>query len=179
MINDLMISLTYYQHEDFAEVTGNTNAVIAAYRTAQARLKLYSYIDRLKSRVLYFDMTSIIYFSTIDKQQYQVLTENNGQEEIDVHSLRIEGQQDCRVVTRETLKTFGVVDVEPPMISTLDDQENFEKMNRIDEIKLKTEKIIFLVLLSTSKLCLSTTGKMFNAVKSYTTNAKSSIFNLT
>uniref|UniRef100_A0A915HRL0 Uncharacterized protein n=1 Tax=Romanomermis culicivorax TaxID=13658 RepID=A0A915HRL0_ROMCU len=39
LINEQLVSMTYCQHDDFAEVMGNTNAVIAAYTTAQARLK--------------------------------------------------------------------------------------------------------------------------------------------
>uniref|UniRef100_A0A915IY92 Uncharacterized protein n=1 Tax=Romanomermis culicivorax TaxID=13658 RepID=A0A915IY92_ROMCU len=38
LINEQLVSTTYCQHDDFAEVMGNTNAVIAAYTTAQARL---------------------------------------------------------------------------------------------------------------------------------------------
>uniref|UniRef100_A0A915JN84 DNA-directed DNA polymerase n=1 Tax=Romanomermis culicivorax TaxID=13658 RepID=A0A915JN84_ROMCU len=55
-------------------VMGNTNAIIAPYTAAQAQLKLYSYIEGLKIRVLYFDTDSIIYLSLVDKQQYQVPT---------------------------------------------------------------------------------------------------------
>src|SRR3569832_1468289 len=40
---------------------GNTNPVIATYTTCHARLKLYSYIEKLDKRVLYFDTNSIIY----------------------------------------------------------------------------------------------------------------------
>uniref|UniRef100_A0A915HF12 Uncharacterized protein n=1 Tax=Romanomermis culicivorax TaxID=13658 RepID=A0A915HF12_ROMCU len=47
----------------------------AAYTTAQARLKLYSYIKSLKNGVLYSGTYSIIYLSSIDKQQYQVPTD--------------------------------------------------------------------------------------------------------
>ena len=36
-------------HRSFA------NVIIAAYTTAQARLKLYSYLERLDRRVLYYD----------------------------------------------------------------------------------------------------------------------------
>uniref|UniRef100_A0A915JUK2 Uncharacterized protein n=1 Tax=Romanomermis culicivorax TaxID=13658 RepID=A0A915JUK2_ROMCU len=44
LINEQLVSTTYCQHDDFTMVMGNTNAFIAAYTTAQAQLKLYSYI---------------------------------------------------------------------------------------------------------------------------------------
>lgn len=40
---------------------GRTNVVIAAYTTAQARLKLYSYLESLGDRTLYADTDSIIF----------------------------------------------------------------------------------------------------------------------
>lgn len=46
--------------EDY-EVTGNTNVVIAAYVTAQARLELYRYLEMLGERVLYYDSDSVIF----------------------------------------------------------------------------------------------------------------------
>jgi hypothetical protein len=47
--------VTYEKENDFVEVLSNTSVVIAAYVTAQARLKLYSYLEKLQERVLYFD----------------------------------------------------------------------------------------------------------------------------
>ena len=61
IVNDKMVAVTYELQDDFVEVLANTNAVIAAYTTAQARLKLYSYIEELQDRVLYMDTDSIIY----------------------------------------------------------------------------------------------------------------------
>lgn len=55
IVNENMVAVTYEQGEDFVDVLPNTNPVIAAYTTAQARLKLYSYIEKLQDRVLYFD----------------------------------------------------------------------------------------------------------------------------
>ena len=51
----------YFQADPYVEETPNTNPVIAAFVTAHARLKLYSYIERLGARVLYFDTDSVIY----------------------------------------------------------------------------------------------------------------------
>ena len=43
--------------------TQNVNVVIAAYTTALARLKLYSYLEPLKERALYVDTDSVLYVS--------------------------------------------------------------------------------------------------------------------
>ena len=39
----------------------NTNVIIASYVTKQARLELYSYLEKLKDRALYCDTDSVIY----------------------------------------------------------------------------------------------------------------------
>ncbi len=44
-----------------AEGNSNTNCVIGAFVTAQARLKLLSELNKLGDRVLYYDTDSIIY----------------------------------------------------------------------------------------------------------------------
>lgn len=46
---------------EFVEASGRTNVVLAAYTTAQARLKLYSYLEKLEKRALYADTDSIIF----------------------------------------------------------------------------------------------------------------------
>jgi len=46
----------------------NTNPVIAAYTTAHARLKLYSYIEKLNDRVMYFDTDSVVYTTDLSKR---------------------------------------------------------------------------------------------------------------
>ena len=38
-----------------------SNVIVAAFVTAQARLKLYEILEKLNERVLYFDTNSIIY----------------------------------------------------------------------------------------------------------------------
>lgn len=63
IVNDKMVQVNYDLLDDFVEVLANTNTVIAAYTTAQARLKLYSYIENLQERVIYFDTDSIIYLT--------------------------------------------------------------------------------------------------------------------
>jgi len=44
-----------------------TNEVIGAYATAGARLHLYSYLDRLQERSLYFDTDSTVFFQARDE----------------------------------------------------------------------------------------------------------------
>jgi len=61
ILGENLISVSHSETEEFVQVMGNTNPVIAAYTTCQARLKLYSFIEKLDKRVLYFDTDSIIY----------------------------------------------------------------------------------------------------------------------
>jgi hypothetical protein len=57
--------MRYQCKEEFVEESGRTNVVIAAYTTctAQARLKLYSYLEQLGPRALYADTDSVVYTS--------------------------------------------------------------------------------------------------------------------
>jgi hypothetical protein len=55
--------MSYTKEEEFVEGAPNVNPVLAAFTTAQARLKLFSYLHPLGARVLYFDTDSIIYVS--------------------------------------------------------------------------------------------------------------------
>lgn len=71
-INENLVQVTFSKKEEFVDVQSNTNPVIAAYTTAQARLKLYSYIEKLGNRVLYFDTDSIIYVSKLNKVEYEI-----------------------------------------------------------------------------------------------------------
>lgn len=66
IVSDKMVAVSYDFKEEFVEVLANTNTVIAAYTTAQARLKLYSYIENLQHRVVYFDTDSLIYIEHPD-----------------------------------------------------------------------------------------------------------------
>ncbi|WAR06961.1 hypothetical protein MAR_016919 [Mya arenaria] len=47
----------------FIETSEKTNVVIAAYTTAQARLKLYSYLEKLGPRALYADTDFVIFLT--------------------------------------------------------------------------------------------------------------------
>jgi len=59
-VNDEMIEVHYVHAEDFVPSNAKTNVVLAAFTTAHARLKLYSILEQLERRVLYFDTGKII-----------------------------------------------------------------------------------------------------------------------
>jgi hypothetical protein len=54
-ITDSMVAVTYTKVDEYVADLPNTNPVIAAWVTAQARLKLYTYLEQLQEKVLYFD----------------------------------------------------------------------------------------------------------------------------
>ena len=57
---DVLEVVFSYVDEDASEGK-KTNIFIAAFTTAQARLKLYNYLDPLRDQVLYYDTYSVIY----------------------------------------------------------------------------------------------------------------------
>lgn len=62
-VNDECVEVYYTRGDDFIPTSDKTNVVIAAFTTAHARLKLYSVLERLQTRVLYFDTDSVIFTS--------------------------------------------------------------------------------------------------------------------
>lgn len=60
-VNEEAIYLGWTHRNECAEISGLTNVVLAEYTTAQARLKLFSYISRLDERCVYFDTDSVIF----------------------------------------------------------------------------------------------------------------------
>lgn len=60
-VNDDVIVVNWQYSEDACEVLQSVNVVLAAFTTAQARLKLYTYLDALGEQVLYYDTDSVIY----------------------------------------------------------------------------------------------------------------------
>jgi hypothetical protein len=60
-VSDRMQVVSYTRDDNFVESVPNVNTVIASFTTAQARLKLYSYMEKLQERVWYFDTDSFIY----------------------------------------------------------------------------------------------------------------------
>ena len=62
-INDELNEVHFEHVDEFIETDGKANGVIVAFTTAHARLKLYSVLEQLDRRVLYFDTDSVIYVS--------------------------------------------------------------------------------------------------------------------
>ncbi|KAG5862844.1 hypothetical protein JTB14_020294 [Gonioctena quinquepunctata] len=60
-VNEETLVCNYERRDEESESLATVNVCIAT--TAQARLKLYSYLDRLTNRVLYYDTDSVIYIS--------------------------------------------------------------------------------------------------------------------
>ena len=62
-VNDDMVFIQWMNDENFIEQSGKVNVIIAAYTTAQARLKLYSYFEQLDRRSVYADTDSVVFLS--------------------------------------------------------------------------------------------------------------------
>jgi G:T-mismatch repair DNA endonuclease (very short patch repair protein) len=62
-ISENCIVLNYEFVEEAFQPISTVNVCLAAYTTAQARLKLYHYLEKIGNRVLYYDTDSIIYIS--------------------------------------------------------------------------------------------------------------------
>ena len=59
--NAELAEVKFSSDEEFIAPNPRTNVVIAAFTTAHARLKLYSVLEQLQERVLYYDTDSVIY----------------------------------------------------------------------------------------------------------------------
>ena len=60
LVNDEIVEMLYKMKDPFVEAAGNTNVVLAAFATAQARIKLYRVMHALGRHVCYYDTDSII-----------------------------------------------------------------------------------------------------------------------
>ena len=69
-LSDDALIITYKLKDDFVEGSGSSNVVIAAFTTAQARLKLYDLISKLGDRVCYFDTDSVFWIDRHDPSEY-------------------------------------------------------------------------------------------------------------
>ncbi|KAJ8954631.1 hypothetical protein NQ317_002426 [Molorchus minor] len=67
-INEDTLVVNWEHIDEAADMLSTVNVAIASYVTTQARLKLYSYLEQLTERVLYFDTDSIIFVSTEDDE---------------------------------------------------------------------------------------------------------------
>ncbi|CAH0553368.1 unnamed protein product [Brassicogethes aeneus] len=61
VISDEVLLLCWNKPEEAVLPLTTVNVAVAAYTTAMARLELYSYLEKLDRRVLYFDTDSIIF----------------------------------------------------------------------------------------------------------------------
>ncbi|KAG5873201.1 hypothetical protein JTB14_013361 [Gonioctena quinquepunctata] len=62
-VNEDTLIVNWEYREEACDSLPTVNVVIAAFVTAQARLKLYGYLEQLEKRVLYYDTDSVIYVS--------------------------------------------------------------------------------------------------------------------
>ncbi|XP_074653614.1 uncharacterized protein LOC141907771 [Tubulanus polymorphus] len=63
ILNEELLKVQFKNTREFVTPDSKSNVVLAAFTTAHARLKLYSYIEPLDSRVLYMDTDSVIYIA--------------------------------------------------------------------------------------------------------------------
>ncbi|XP_049826260.1 uncharacterized protein LOC126266399 [Aethina tumida] len=63
-VNEQTVVINWEYADEAVESLPTVNVVIAAFVTAQARLKLYEYLEMLDTRVLYYDTDSVIYVSS-------------------------------------------------------------------------------------------------------------------
>ncbi|KAL6419046.1 hypothetical protein ACFW04_014108 [Cataglyphis niger] len=75
LVNDEVVYVSWRLRQDAIVPSPLINVVIAAY-TTQARLKLYSYLERLDHRVLYYDTDSCIYKNSDNPHEYEPSTGN-------------------------------------------------------------------------------------------------------
>ncbi|XP_053389260.1 uncharacterized protein LOC128552256 [Mercenaria mercenaria] len=68
-VSDEMVEMRRKYKNDFVDTNPKTNVVIAAYTTAQARLKLYSYLEYLGQRTLYADTDSVVFSTRQDESK--------------------------------------------------------------------------------------------------------------
>ncbi|KAJ8951329.1 hypothetical protein NQ317_017624 [Molorchus minor] len=65
-INDKTLIVNWEFRDESYEILPTVNVCLAAYTTTLARLKLYSYLEKLGNRVLYHDTDSVVYISQED-----------------------------------------------------------------------------------------------------------------
>ncbi|XP_031780638.1 uncharacterized protein LOC116416375 [Nasonia vitripennis] len=71
LVNEEVMYASWQYIDDAVESTPYTNVVIAAYTTTLARLKLFSYLEKLGKRTLYCDTDSCIFVCIENAQEYR------------------------------------------------------------------------------------------------------------
>ena len=61
LVNKEMVRVQYKFEENFINPSPFTNVILAAFTTAHARLKLYSYLEKLQEQILYPNTDSVIF----------------------------------------------------------------------------------------------------------------------
>lgn len=62
-ITDSMVRVEYVNEAEFIKEQRNVNVILAAYTTAYGRMQLYSCLEKLGNRCLYFDTDSVFFLS--------------------------------------------------------------------------------------------------------------------
>ena len=70
-VNDEVCYVGWTNKKEVSELSGVTNRVIAAFVTAQARIKLLSFLTPLGPRCAYLDTDSIVYSSSGEPNEYE------------------------------------------------------------------------------------------------------------
>ena len=69
-INQEIIYVSWCLKEEADISAPFTNVAIAIFITAQARLYLYEYLEKVNHRSIYFDTDSILFINTVNPQEY-------------------------------------------------------------------------------------------------------------
>jgi hypothetical protein len=123
-VTDEMIEITYKFKDVFVTNDFNTNEYIAAFTTANARMRLYEMLDKLGEAVIYFDTDSIVY---IDNGKNTIKTGNK------LGEWELEAEFDYWVSTGP--KSYSNLDVFVDKIENLID-EDWDEMEQKEMKKL-------------------------------------------
>ena len=61
VVNDQMVEVHYHYQDEDIPVSPNLNIFVACFTTSWARLRLYTALEQLQQRVLYYDTDSVIF----------------------------------------------------------------------------------------------------------------------
>ncbi|XP_055390586.1 uncharacterized protein LOC129619368 [Condylostylus longicornis] len=121
-VNEENIIVNWQYKEEVMASLPTVNVCIAAYTTTQARLKLYSYLEKLQERVLYYDTDSVVYISrkgnyepsvgnfigdmTDELECYESVLNPKADNEIYILSQNIGRNKEHKVVTVPQIKVY-------------------------------------------------------------------------
>ena len=74
IVNNDMLQVQYTNAQGFVDQNVNTNIIIASFTTALVRLKLYSLLEKLGDRVLYYDTDSIVFKTNLSLEPFDPKT---------------------------------------------------------------------------------------------------------